>query len=77
MTLQANLSEAIYPRNCVESAAKAFANFGDVQISSESKGSLSVQISASTQETVLMHEFLNYLLNLSIETYLRDKTLTA
>ena len=77
MTVQANLSEAIYPRNCVESAAKAFAGLGDVKVSSESKGSLSVQISASTQETVLMHEFLNYLLNLSIETYLRDKALTA
>jgi hypothetical protein len=76
MTQQANLCEAIYPRDCVESTAKTFAAFGVVEVSSQTKGSISVQISASS-ETVLMHEFLNYVLNLSIEIYLRDKTLNA
>jgi len=76
MTQQVNLCEAIYPRDCVESAAKAFADFGAVKVSLESDNSLSVQISAPS-ETALMHEFLNYVLDLSIETYLRDKTLTA
>jgi hypothetical protein len=77
MTVQASLSEVVYPGNCVESAVQAFNNFGEVKVSSESKGSLSVQISAANQEAELMHEFINYLLNLSIETYLRDKTLTT
>jgi hypothetical protein len=76
MTQQANLCEAIYPRDCVELAAKAFADFGVVRVLLESDNSLSVQISAPG-ETVLMHEFLNYVLDLSIESYLRDKTLTA
>ena len=76
MTVKVDLSEIIYPRNCVESAVQAFSNFGDVKLSAASKGCLSVQISA-IQETVLMYEFLNHLLNLSIEEFLRAKTLTA
>lgn len=76
MTVTVDLFEQIYPHHCIESACKAFSHLADIKLFPQSKGSVLVKISTSGGET-LIHEFLNYLLILSIEQYLNDKTPSA
>lgn len=77
MTATVDLSAQIYPQHCIESACEAFSHLGDLKLSSQSKGYVSVRISASGRETMIMNEFLNYVLILSIEQYLNDKRPSA
>lgn len=77
MTVTVELSEHIYPRHCIESACEAFSHLGDLKLFQQSKSSVSVRISTSDSETLLMHEFLNYVLILSIEQYLKETTPSA
>jgi hypothetical protein len=77
MTVTIDLSEQIYPQNCIESACEAFSHLGDLKLFPQSKGSLSVQISSSGNETMIINEFLNYVLILSIEQFLNDKIPSA
>jgi hypothetical protein len=74
MTVQARLSGHIYPRHCVELTADAFRHLGDIKLCSQSERDLSVQVSASHEENLIMHEFLNYLLIVAAEEYLHAKT---
>jgi len=76
MIVTVDLFEQIYPHHCIESACEAFSHLADIKLFPQSKGSVSVQISTSGSET-LIHEFLNYLLILSIEQYLNDKIPSA
>jgi len=76
MIVTVDLFEQIYPHHCIESACEAFSHLADIKLFPQSKGSVSVQISTSASET-LIHEFLNYLLILSIEQYLNDKIPSA
>ena len=76
MTVTVDVFEQIYPHHCIESACEAFSHLADIKLFPQSKGSVSVQISTSGSET-LIHEFLNYLLILSIEQYLNDKIPSA
>lgn len=77
MTVTVDLSQQIYPHHCIESACEAFSHLGDLKLFPQSKGSVSVRISTSGNETMVMNEFLNYVLILSIEQYLNDKTPSA
>lgn len=74
MNVTAELSERIYPRHCIESACEAFSHVGDLKLVPRSKGSVSVRFSTSGSDTLIVHEFLNYLLILSIEQFLHNKT---
>lgn len=76
MIVTVDLFEQIYPHHCIESACEAFSHLADIKLFPQSKGSVSVQISTSGSET-LIHEFLNYLLILSIEQFLNDKIPSA
>ena len=76
MTVTIDLFEQIYPHHCIESACEAFSHLADIKLFQQSKGSVSVQISTSGSET-LIHEFLNYVLILSIEQFLNDKIPSA
>ena len=77
MTVTIDLSEQIYPQNCIESACEAFSHLGDLKLFPQSKGSVSVQVSSSGNETMIINEFLNYVLILSIEQSLNDKIPSA
>ena len=77
MTVTIDLSEQIYPQNCIESACEAFSHLGDLKLFPQSKGSVSVRISSSGNETMIINEFLNYVLILSIEQFLNDKIPSA
>ena len=76
MTVTVDLFEQIYPHHCIESACETFSHLADIKLFPQSKGSVSVQISTSGSET-LIHEFLNYVLILSIEQNLNDKIPSA
>ena len=77
MTVTVDLSQQIYPRHCIESACEAFSHLGDLKLFPQSKGSVSVRISSSGNETMIINEFLNYVLILSIEQFLNDKIPSA
>jgi hypothetical protein len=77
MTVTIDLLKQIYPHNCVESACEAFSDLADIKLVPKSKGSVSVWISASESEARIMNEFLNYVLILSIEQFLKDKIASA
>jgi len=77
MTVTVDLFEQIYPHHCIESACEAFSHLADIKLFPQSKGSVSVRISTSGSETLIMQEFLNYLLILSIEQFLNDKIPSA
>lgn len=67
------LSSVIYPPQCLGETIAAFADFCSVSIVQEENKSYSIQIipvSTVTNNELLTHEFLNYLLALSIENHL-------
>ena len=72
MSVTVDLSPQIYPHHCIESACEAFSHLGDLKLLPQSKGPVSVRISSSGNEAMIMNEFLNYVLILSIEQYLND-----
>ncbi|HET6977243.1 MAG TPA: HxsD-like protein [Pyrinomonadaceae bacterium] len=73
MTVTIDLSEQIYPQHCVQSACETFSPLADIELFPQSRGLVSVRISTADSETSIAHEFLNYLLILSIEQFLNDK----
>ena len=77
MTVTVDLFEQIYPRHCIESACEAFSHLGDLKLFPQSKGSVPVRIASSGNETMILNEFLNYVLILSIEQFLNDKIPSA
>lgn len=64
------LSEAIYPKICIEQTATAFAHVCTVRLRERSANGLSAEIVTVSDDITLVHEFLNHLLDLSIEHHL-------
>jgi hypothetical protein len=77
MTVTVDLFEQIYPHHCIESACEAFSHLADIKLFPQSEGSVSVRIASSGNETMILNEFLNYVLILSIEQFLNDKIPSA
>jgi hypothetical protein len=72
-----SLSKSIYPRRCVEEAAVAYSTICSVDVVGETPHALEVEVKSITgqsevpDEGRITHEFLNYLLDLSLEYHLR------
>lgn len=64
------LSEAIYPKVCIEQTANAFAHLCSVRLLQSSLRTLSAEFVSDSDDIMLFHEFLNYLLEVSIEHHL-------
>ncbi len=77
MSARVSLSKSIYPRRCVEEAAAAYSAICSVDVVGESPHALEVEINSIAgppempDEGRIAHEFLNYLLDLSLEHHLR------
>jgi hypothetical protein len=71
------LSKFIYPRRCVEEAATAYAAICSVEVVGVTPHSLEVEVRSITGQSEvpddgrIIHEFLNYLLDLSLEHHLQ------
>jgi hypothetical protein len=71
------LSKSIYPRRCVEEAAAAYSAICSVEVVGETPHALEVEVRSVTgrsdmpDEGRITHEFLNYLLDLSLEHHLQ------
>lgn len=75
MSTLVTLSPAIYPPGCLREAAAAYAVLCSVNVVGETPTGYSVEISGSvavTDENQLANEFLNYLLDLSLEQHLAE-----
>lgn len=72
MSMSARISRSIYPEECFHKAAEAFQSFGSITLAGRREQDYEVKIEAfsEVEEKVFFHEFLNYLLNLSLETHL-------
>lgn len=73
MSTKVTLAASIYPRDCLRSAATAFEGLCLARVVEESGGEYSVELSPASgdlDEKQLANEFLNYLLDLSAESYL-------
>ena len=75
MSEQITLASAIYPLECLQDAVKAYRMLCVVKVFNESSGMYSVELSRSSvevDERLLANEFLNYLLDLSLEKHLTE-----
>jgi hypothetical protein len=73
MNAEIVLSSAIYTRECLREAAAAYRGLCTVNVLRESAGEYSIEITRSGEvvdERQLVNEFLNYLLDLSLEKHL-------
>jgi hypothetical protein len=77
MSVRIPLSKTIYPRECLEEAAAAYSAICSVELIRETPGAREVEITpihrqdGQPDESRIAHEFLNYLLDLSLEYHLR------
>jgi hypothetical protein len=77
MSVRVPLSKAIYPQECLEEAAAAYSAICSVQLIRETPHAREVEItpksghSERSDESRIAHEFLNYLLDLSLECHLQ------
>ena len=70
---QVKLSSTIYPPECLKEAITAYQGLCTVRILDESPMSCTIQLRSSTAEVSelqTMNEFLNYLLDLSLEKHI-------
>jgi hypothetical protein len=76
VSVQVILSETIYPRECIEESIAAYSAFCSVEVAACSAGACEIKIIAAESvsgrrdENRLVNEFLNYLLDLSLEHHL-------
>jgi len=73
MNTRLTLSSAIYPVECLREAAVAYQGLCSVEIIGESSTGYSIEIRRAVNiadGTQLVNEFLNYLLDLSLEKHL-------
>ncbi len=76
MSIKVELSSSIYPTECFRETSAAYAALCDVAVLDQSAEGYSVRItplSEEIDETRLTNEFLNYLLDLSVEKYLESQ----
>ena len=77
MSVRVSLWKAIYPRECLDAAAAAYSAICSVEFTNETPHALEVEITAilgqveQPDESRVAHEFLNYLLDLSLEHHLQ------
>jgi hypothetical protein len=77
MSARVSLSKTIYPRQCIEEAAAAYSAVCSVEFVGETPHAFEVEITGGTgqadrsDEERTPHEFLNYLLDLSLEYHLQ------
>jgi hypothetical protein len=72
MTATFSLAPAIYSVKHIEEAARAFAHLGTVRVIGSTTSEIQIEISAKGEASfdVLVAEFLNYLLDASLELHL-------
>ena len=77
MSVRVSLSKTIYPRRCLEEAVAAYSTICSIRLTGETSGALEVEIThikgqaEELDESRIAHEFLNYLLDLSLEHHLQ------
>jgi hypothetical protein len=77
MSLRVPLSKTIYPLRCIEEAGAAYSAICSVALIGETPGAREIEITpvrglvAQPDESRIAHEFLNYLLDLSLEYHLQ------
>jgi hypothetical protein len=77
MSVRVPLSKTIYPRECLEEAVAAYSAICSVEVAGETSGTREVEITSirgqveQPDESRMVHEFLNYLLDLSLEYHLQ------
>jgi hypothetical protein len=76
VSVQVALSETIYPRECLKEAIAAYSAFCSIEVASCSAAAYEIEIvpvgsgNERPDENRLVNEFLNYLLDLSLEHHL-------
>ncbi len=74
MSIRVLLSTRIYPGECVDQAVSAYLNLCSVWVCDMTSKERLIEISALEGSTIdegeLTHEFLNYLLDVSVESHL-------
>lgn len=74
MSIRILLSTRIYPGQCVDQAVLAYSNHFSVRVCNMTARERLIEISALEGSTIdegkLTHEFLNYLLDVSVESHL-------
>lgn len=77
MSVRVSLSKSIYPRRCIEEAVAAYSAICSVEITGETPHARGVEITPisgqveQSDERRIADEFLNYLLDLSLEYHLQ------
>jgi hypothetical protein len=78
MSVRVHLSKSIYPRECLEETAAVYCAICSVKVIGETSGAREVVITpvrgdaGQPDEGRIAHEFLNYLLDLSLEHHLQS-----
>jgi hypothetical protein len=73
MSATVTFAESIYPVESFRTAATAYEGICTARVVTEGTGEYEVELAALAEgldETMLVHEFLNYMLDLSAEYYL-------
>jgi len=76
MSVRVSLSKTIYPRRCLEETVAAYSTICSVRLIGEASCAREVEIThikgqaEEPDESRIAHEFLNYLLDLSLEYHL-------
>lgn len=77
MSVRVLLSKTIYPQQCLEAAVIAYSEICSVKLNGEISGAQEIEITHNREqgeqlnESRTAHEFLNYLLDLSLEYHLQ------
>ncbi len=69
MSVKVDLATRIYPLSCIEAAVSIYEKLCSIEVLTASPTHTIAELTTSSDsnELMTMHEFLNYLLNLSIE----------
>ena len=76
MSATLTVAEWLYPADSFRAAAAAYGGLCSARLVSGAAGEYTVELTALTEEvdeTKLVHEFLNYMLDLSAELYMRGR----
>jgi hypothetical protein len=78
MSVSVTLTNTIYPRECLEEAIAAYSALCSVELTGETPGAREIEITTirgqveQSDESRVVYEFLNYLLDLSLEYHLQS-----
>lgn len=76
MSATVTVAEWLYPADSFRTAVVAYGRLCSARLVSEAAGQYTVELTSLNEEvdeTRLVHEFLNYMLDLSAEHYLRER----